>query len=502
VLRIHRERLEGLEGAELKEVVAQLEALEEAIRRNPLIAYRPHHKQVAFHESREPVKAFLGGNRSGKTTAGILDDLIQCVDGEIVPDHLSAYKRWQPPFRARIVTPDFTSTMEGVVFEKLREWCPREQLLGRTWEKAYDKSMRILNFKNGSWLQFMTFEQDLDKFGGAALHRVHYDEEPPRAIRQECQFRLIDHDGDELFTMTPLHGMSWMYDEIYVPWEKGELSDATVIIVDMDDNPFLNDVAKQRVLAGLSREERAARKSGKFVQFSGMVYPEFQRHIHVVPSAKIPENVLLLGSIDPGTRHMAAVVWAYLTAEDDLVVFDELAMAESTVAQVALAVRMMEARRNVRLRTYMIDPSARNTAHQTGRSDQLEYSDHGIVTILGQNDVPAGINRVKERLQGQPGEGPRLHVQAHCTGLIDEFRRYHWTKQGRSEHEAKETVVKRDDHLLDALRYMCMARPRRPPHLAEERYMDPMNRVAFRERMGRSNWNRIPRSHEYGGIFS
>lgn len=502
MLTINRARIDALPERERKEVLKQLEALEREIARNPLIAYRPYPKQRAFHESVEPVKAFLGGNRSGKTTAGILDDLIQCVDADVVPDHLQRFKRWQPPFRARIVTPDFTSTMEGVVFEKLREWAPREQLAGNSWDKAYDKQMRMLVFKNGSWLQFMTFEQDLDKFGGAALHRVHYDEEPPRQIRQECRFRLIDYDGDELFTMTPLHGMSWMYDEIYVPWERGELKNATVVIVDMDDNPYLNEQAKARVLAGLSREERAARKSGRFVQFSGMVYPEFQRHIHVVPSAKIPDNVLLLGSIDPGTRHMAAVVWAYLTSDDDLVVFDELALQESTVAQVALAIRMMEDRRRVKLRTYTIDPSARNVAHQTGRSDQMEYSDHGIVTILGQNDVPAGINRVKERLQGQPGEGPRLHVQAHCTNLIEEFRRYHWVRQGRSEHEAKEQVVKRDDHLLDALRYMCMARPRRPSAPGEERYMDPMNRVAFLERTRGSNWNRRPRSHEYGAIFS
>jgi len=500
VWRIHREQLENLDPRERAEAEALLVELERQVARNPLVAYRPHRKQTLFHSSQEPVKAFLGGNRSGKTTAGILDDLIQCVDPDWVPEHLSAFKRWMPPFKCRIVTPDFTSTMEGVVFEKLREWTPKEQLTGKTWEKAYDKQMRMLTFKNGSWLQFMTFEQDLDKFGGADLHRVHYDEEPPRQIRQECQFRLIDHDGDELFTMTPLHGMSWMYDEIYEPWERGDLKDATVVLVDMDDNPFLNEAAKQRVLEGLSREERAARKQGRFVQFAGMVYPEFSRYQHVVPVHEIPENVLLLGAIDPGTRHMAAVLWAYLTASDDLVVFDELGMRESTVAEVCRAMKMIESKHRIRLNTYMIDPSARNIMHQTGRSDQMEYTDHGVVTIPGQNDVPAGINRVKERLQGQPGEEPRLHVMANCQSLIEEFRRYHWTKRGRSEHEAKETVVKRDDHLLDALRYMVMSRPTRPDPLREERWMDPMNRAAYRERMGRG-WNRRPRSHEYGGIF-
>jgi phage terminase large subunit-like protein len=61
----------------------------------------------------------------------------------------------------------------------------------------------------------MTFEQDLDKFGGAALNRVHYDEEPPEQIRKECQDaphrprrgRALHHD--------PPAGMSWMFDGVY-----------------------------------------------------------------------------------------------------------------------------------------------------------------------------------------------------------------------------------------------------------------------------------------------
>src|SRR5215469_6962672 len=483
--RIHREQLEKLPPKERAQALAQLEELEKQVASNPLIAYRPHPKQDTFHRSQLPVKCFLGGNRSGKTTAGVPDDIIQCVDDDILPEHLRSYKKWDPPFRMRLVTPDFTSTAEGVVFQKLREWVPRGQLTGSSWEKAYDKQLRILNFKNGSWIQFMTFEQDLDKFGGADLHRVHYDEEPPRQIRTECMFRLIDHDGDELFTMTPLHGMSWLFDEIYEPWERGQLNHATVVLVDMDDNPFLNQDAKERILAGLSREERAARKQGRFVQFAGMVYPEFSRLVHVIPQTPIPENVLLLGAIDPGTRHMAAVLWGFLTAGDDLVIFDELALKEGTVAEVCRAILMIEARHQVKMRTYLIDPAARNIMHQTGRSDQMEYSDHGIVTVLGQNAVTAGINRVKERLQGQPGEAPRLHVMANCVTLIDEFRRYHWTKQGRSEHEAKEVVVKKDDHLLDALRYMVMSRPMTPAPVTEPRWIDPMNRAAWNERHGR-----------------
>ena len=78
------------------------------------------------------------------------------------------------------------------------------------------------------------FEQDLDKFGGTAKHRIHYDEEPPRNIRQEGKMRLLDYEGaDELFTMTPFSGMGWMFDEIWEPWQKGVLEDGKVVVVEV-----------------------------------------------------------------------------------------------------------------------------------------------------------------------------------------------------------------------------------------------------------------------------
>ncbi len=499
-LRIDHAALEALQGPEREVARRLLDEYEAALRANPLLGYEPHGKQVVFHAGREPAKCFLGGNRSGKTTAGILDDLIQAVDREVVPPLLLPFKCWEPPFFCRIVSPDFTSTMEGVIFQKLREWVPRSQLVGDSWAKAYDKQRRRLVFKNGSWFDFMTFEQDLDKFGGAALHRVHYDEEPPRDIRQESLMRLIDYAGDELFTMTPLHGMSWMFDEFYDPWERGVLRDASVVVVDMDDNPHLDEKTKLRVLAGLTEEERGARKSGRFVHFAGLVYGEFRRNVHVVPSGPVPERATVIAAIDPGIRHMAAVLWGFLDDRDDLVIFDECCPQGATIRDVCTAIKRVETKHKLKPGLlYVIDPAARNVSHQTGRSDQMEYLDNGVVTILGQHAVPAGINRVKERLQGDP---PRLHIQAHCATLIDEFRRYRWTTPSRSENDPKEAVVKKDDHALDALRYLVMSRPHGPDPLRDDPADDPMTRAMKAEISGRSRKrNRIP-STPYGGIFA
>ena len=112
--------------------------------------------------------------------------------------------------------------------------------------------------------------------------------------------------------------------------------------------------------------------------------------------------------------------------------------------------------------------------HQTGRSDQMEYADAGIYTVPGQNAVPAGINRVKTYL-----ETGQLEICANCSELIDEFRRYRWSSpKQRGEDDPREKPIKKDDHMLDALRYVVMARPITPVVVPAEPDMTLYERLA------------------------
>lgn len=491
-LRVDPGLLASLPDGERELVAGELERVERAFRENPLLGYRPHARQVEFHRPALggvwlPARFFFGGNRSGKTTGGMVDTILQAVDREFVPEHLRGFKRWEPPFKCRIMTPDFGDTHE-VVLEKIREWCPRGALKGGSFDRAFDKQKKVLWFKNGSRFHFNSNVQDREQLGGSDLHRVLYDEEPRQDLRTESLTRLIDHDGEEIFCMTPLEGMSWLYDEIYEPWEHalsltddlGELElelGMRVLVVDMDDNPHLNEDGKRRALAAYPEHEREARKTGRFVSFSGLIYPSFSARDHVLPTqvalpaserfvATVPPGVEVFVGIDPGYRHMCAVVFCYLDDQDRLVVFDEIAASQATIRVVCEEIRARCRKWGVQPRWYVIDPASRNKVGQTGRSDAQEFSDNGIVTIPGQNAVRAGINRVLERIEFRNQRGdlePRLLVAAHCTELRAEFKKYRWVKDShRREGEAKEAPVKKDDHLLDALRYVVMQRPLAP----------------------------------------
>lgn len=443
------DKIAALPAEERRAVERLLVELEEVRIADPLQFYKPHAKQVPFHESRDSLKAFLGGNRSGKTTAGIVDDLIQTVDRDSLPEHLRQYKKWEPPFYCRIVAPDFVSTMEGVIFQKIKEWAPKGQLRGGSWDTAYDKSRRLLHFSNGSWWQFLTFEQDLDKHAGAALHRVHFDEEPPEDVWNECVMRLIDYGGDMLLTMTPLLGLSWSYERVY---EKRNTPGTTVVQVDMDENPHLNQRAKEIALEGLSEEERQARKEGRFVHFAGMVFPEFRDDAHCVPPpspAQLKSQSVVVG-IDPGIR-WTGVSFVAFDDENFAFVFDELFLKQKTVPDVAAAIEERLHAWGVTPDFYVIDPSARNRTQINADAVEAEFQRCGIYCVHGQNDRESGILTIKRRLQGTP---PSLLVSTACKELIYEFGRYRVDPKATDQF----AVLKVDDHVLDAMRYALMSR--------------------------------------------
>lgn len=505
-------QLEQLNPRQREAALEALATLDEQREQNPLFYYnhpilsakKIHLKQLVFHAMQQPLRVFEGGNQSGKTTAGLVDDIVQVCDWEVVPEHLHFVKKYNPPCYVRILTTDMV-TLELTVYQKLRELFPKSQLYGGKWERAFNQQQRVLRLKNGSLIQFMTYKQEVSSMGGATLHRVHYDEEPPRDVAEENRIRVMRQGGDEILTMTPLQGLSWTFEEIYekvardeyeVDKDVWETEDTGMVLVDMDDNPYLTEEAKRQTLRGYSPEVIEARKRGKYVHFAGLIYAEFDKHQHTLDDSyrdNINDSLNVVIGIDPGIRNRCAVVWVGLDHTEHVYVFDELYEQGATIAEVAQKIKLINAQWGVAPIYYVIDPAGRNKNFQTGRSDQMEFIDHGIVTIAGQHDVEAGINRIKERLRNQ-----KLHIFQSCQHTIREFEKYRWKDPPRTGEDGKPQPVKVEDHLMDALRYVVMSRPYLPEyveHIEETRLQRIM-------REDRERYDRPTPQHEFGGIFN
>ena len=452
---------------------AELEEIQRILDANPLEGYFPHPKQVEFHSARTRIKALIAGNRVGKSSAMIVDNLIQALDLEDLPEHLRPFKRWglpgMIPFRGRILSPGLTRTMEGVIFEKIREYCPPAALRGGSWQKAYDKANRVLHFESGAWIDFLTYEQDLQAHSGVALHRVSYDEEPPgdrgEAIRKESRTRLIDYGGDEVFAFTPLLGFSFAHREI---WKRRDDPEITVVQASMDDNPYLSETEREQYKEGLTEEEYRARIEGEFVHFEGMVYGEFSPRKHVLkerPPAEHVRKLEIMVGIDPGIR-TTGIIFGGFDGENSLLLFDELylhdAAAIPEIAAESIKAKLMKwgseglpesEHKMLPVKYFLIDPSARNRQLSASMEGvQAAYHRAGIPALEAQADRQAGIFEMKRRMQHDP---TLIVVSPELRWWLFEIENYRATEKSDGSFD----VVKKDDHLMDASRWLAMARP-------------------------------------------
>lgn len=448
------ENLSPAKRAEVERGLAQLDAL---LKANPLVQYnnaqligeaKVHKKQMLFHSNKERIRAYLGGNRSAKSTGGTVDDIIQAIDADVVPDHLKDFKKWQPPFRCRIVTPDFSETLD-VVLEIIQRWCPQSQLRGGQWRTAYDKLRRTLHFQNGSYFQFMSYEQDTNKFGGAELERIHFDEEPPRRIYKECRKRLITTRGDILLTMTPETGFSDVMREV---WDRRFEPNYFVEKISMDDNPWIAKEEIDEYVKDLTPEEERAYRHGDIVHFAGMVFDKYWTEDHIIPqlAPKDLQGQAVVVSIDPGMKN-TGLSWIAYDDDNVATLFDSAKLMDQTIDQIADFIRQKNAKWKIQEpEYYVIDPSARNRTQVNAEAIEAEFANYGIYTVHGQNDVEAGILQLQRRMHANQFFATENNIE-----FFDEVDKYRLDPKVKD----KFAVIKYNDHILDSVRYSIMSRP-------------------------------------------
>lgn len=457
-------------------LLALSEGLAHAARNPNIKHYKPHAKQRQFHSSKRKKKLYIGGNRSGKTTGGVVECIWRASCTHPFRPDLNA----AGPTRGRVIAVDFTNGVEKIIFPQFKQWCPNSYLRGGSWDAAYDKTLRTLTFANGSTIEFMSYDQDLDKFAGTSRHWIHFDEEPPKSIYVENMARLIDTNGDFWFTMTPVEGMNWIYDDLYEPNINNPDSPIEIIEIDMRENPYLSEEAVKEFENSLDEDEKTARIAGKYVTVGGLIYKQFDPAIGGLHVLKEPiddlrefaRGKLLICGLDHGLNNPTAVLWATVDEQGFVTICYEHYKKEWSIDQHAAKIREVNKKLFGRdPDVYVADPSIQNRNAITMTSIHEEYIKFGIPFTLGNNDVEAGLIRVKRYLnptvkpskEHPMGQKPKIVISPQCQMLIWEKKRYRYKvyaqKKLREENAPYETPHKKDDHACDAERYIIMTRP-------------------------------------------
>lgn len=478
----------ALEDPEVLELLAKAN---ESIEENPLYRYVPHSRQRIFHEHRVKTKAFVGGNRSGKSTATVIDCLIQAIDEHMVPDSLKGYRLWPKgtKFKCRFITPDYGKPYQSLL-ETIQMWVPPSQLRGGSWETAYKDKDHVVRFANGSVFDFMTTEQPPSKHGGSARHRIVWDEEPPdtedgERIYTQARMRIADYHGDMLWGFTPIsEKLGWVFDEIHdQAVEEGEEleervwlnQDEGLLLVQATiyENPHLSEEGREDAIKGIRGDQRAAVTEGAFTNAKGLVFETFDPQvggIHVVPEEWIDKELVKglehLDGIDPGQVE-TAILFSGVDKENRVVVYDELTLSGKQAIPEHAAESIANLREGWGLpevcKYPIIDPAARSRDLIRGQRIGEAWMSAGIPVIYGQHDVEAGVLEIERRLnhhipdpenEGETKPFPLIVISSRCKNLIRQLRRY----RKKPKEDGSFGVVKKDDHACDALRYICMER--------------------------------------------
>lgn len=407
--------------------------------------YTPHEKQIQFHSSTKKGRLYIGGNRSGKTVGGVVED-IWMMKGE------HPYQKVPPaPTRGRIVTVSYTEGVQQIIIPELKRWLPPSLLINGSWEDSYNNTSRLLTLSNGSTTELMSYDQKLEKFAGTSRHWLHCDEEPPKDIFDECRMRLLDTGGKWHITMTPVEGMTWVYDDLYLPGLKAD-SKITVIVISTEENPYVTQEQIDEVMSGMDEKELQVRKQGQFVQIGNLAFKEFRPENVIEPYIPDP-SWAHYQSMDHGLNAPTAWLWHAVSPKGVVITYDELYDSGKLINYYAEEIHKRNATLGRRPPDFSIgDPAIRQRNAQTGDSIQTAYARLGVPIVLGNNEVYIGVDKMNTYLKAK-----YWYITANCVNLIRELQRCRWkiyqTAKMRRDNNPREELHPQYDHAPDSCRY-------------------------------------------------
>lgn len=418
-----------------------------------------HLKQLAFHMCNKKNRWVFGGNRSGKTECG-------AVETVWLARGIHPYRQNKKNVQIWVVSLS-TQVQRDVAQEKVlsylsKSWIKEIVMLSGRKDSPQNGVIDYITIANvfggESKIGFKSCDQGRDKFQGTSLDYVWFDEEPPEDIYKECRMRVLDRCGEIYGTMTPLKGLTWVYNTIYL--NEGNDEEVWCEFMEWADNPYLSQSEIKSLTATLSQSELEARRYGKFINSGGQVYSEFDESVNVIEPFNVPQEWYDNISIDPGLNNPLSAHWYAVDYDNNIYVIAEHYETNQTVEYHANKIKEICKRLNWHtasngMYSALIDSSANQRTLSSPKNVCELFYDNGILVNPKVNkDLYSGINRVKSYLKNSNGVS-KLFIFKNCPNMIREIKGYFWGNN--------DAPIKKDDHAMDDLRYYIMSRPENQP---------------------------------------
>lgn len=426
-----------------------------------LIDYKPLYYQEYFHQSKAKYRLNLGGFGSAKTT----------MDGYEIAEHAMT----TPNGRTLIMAQTLQQLKEAAIPE-LNKFLP-------TWFLEKKPTNTKYTLINGHEILLWASDKaeklrslNLSAFWLVEASGIDY------TIFTTCQSRLRntaaiirDENGVEIddkligiVESNPEYG--WIRDEfllksdVIMASKSVDTSDYVKLKrskTEKQFHSFLSASVDNTYLPKNYVSDLCVGKTEKWVRKyiychlevrEGVVYPEFTSCL--VDPFPIPDNWIRIYGFDKGWVDETCLPCGAIDTIGGVVyIYDDYYQSEKPVSYHANQVRERVFGKTM-YKPIQADPSIK----QRNDRDGVSYQDYfynvsdGIYLEPGNNNIFDGIERVRDMMYLG-----KLKIFTSCVNMKEEADCYTWKVDKTGDN--KEEPVNKKNHLMDALRYMCMALP-------------------------------------------
>jgi len=427
-----------------------------------LIDYKPAPHQVKFHESKAKFKLNIGGFGSGKTTmdaAEITMHTLSVANGRtlITAQSLQQVKEAVIPELEKFLPPWFIAKQTKTPLPKYTLTNGHEIIVYASNDEEKLRSLNLTAFWiiEASGVSYAIFTQLTARLRNRA------------AIVKDREGKEIEHNFMGIVESNPEEG--WIRDEFLLRSDR-IFASQSVDVSSYDKlkvkkpekayHSFLSATPDNTYLHESFISDLCVGKSEKWIRKyiycylevkEGAVYPDFASSL--IDPFPIPDNWLRIFGFDKGWSDETCLCCGALDTKKGICyIYDEYYMSQKPITYHARMIR--EKILGVRMyKPIIADPSVRNRNDRDGVSYRdYFYNVSGIWLEEGNNAILDGIERVRDFMyQG------KLKIFTSCVNLKQEAQNYVWKTEKNGL--TKDDPVDRNNHLMDAMRYMVMALP-------------------------------------------
>lgn len=231
----------------------------------------------------------------------------------------------------------------------------------------------------------------------------------------------------------------WLY-KFFFECTEEQKKEREVYLMTPYDNPYLPKNYIKYLEQTLTGARRQRLLFGKWVQAEGTIYESFDFSKHLVDASKflpIKDYKAIYFGADSNFPLPRAAVLAGIRGDGYVDILDEFYQENAHVEDLIEWLVKWQKQREWTLYGYH-DPSNPTAIDKINRTQ-------GISCEKADNEVIEGISEVERHLSNN-----LIRINKTCVNMIREFQSYRWKKKG-------EEPVKKDDHLMDALRYLLQS---------------------------------------------